>query len=149
VPFEGEPEEIAPEVANDAESAGDDREMYSIFSKLFKKLAIHLHPDKLAIMDLTEDEKNDMLNMFTKAKDALEERRYFVLVDYAEKLKVPLPKNYKQQTRWMKRELDTVRARVGNEMRSYNYMFAETESDEAKDMLIRHFIQQLFQVTIP
>ena len=87
--------------------------------------------------------------MFTKAKDALEERRYFVLVDYAEKLKVPLPKNYKQQTRWMKRELDTVRARVGNEMRSYNYMFAETESDEAKDMLIRHFIQQLFQVTIP
>ena len=157
VPFEGEPEAEPTEQFYDAEtggmlqgdSTGDDRDMYDIFSKLFKKLALHLHPDKLANMDLTEEEKNDMLNMFTKAKAALEERRYFILIDYAERLKVPLPKNYKQQTRWMKRELEVVRGKIGGEMRSYNYLFAEADSDEAKDNLIRQFIQQLFQVTIP
>ncbi len=157
VPFEKGAESEPTEQFYDTESGTvaesirmtDDKEMYDIFSKLFKKLAIHLHPDKLANMDLTEEEKNDMLNMFTKAKAALEERRYFLLIDYAEKLKVPLPKNYKQQIRWMKKEVELVRGKIGGEMRSYNYLFAETDSDEARDNLIKQFIQQLFQVTIP
>ena len=157
IPYEGEPEAEPTEQFYDAETDGmlqgasltDDREMYDIFSKLFKKLALHLHPDKLTNRNLTEEEKNDMLNMFTKARNALEERRYFILIDYAEKLKVPLPKNYKQQTRWMKKEIEMVRGKIGGEMRSYNYLFSEADSDEAKDNLIKQFIHQLFQVTIP
>tara|TARA_R110002020_G_scaffold73792_1_gene189273 strand:- start:212 stop:892 length:681 start_codon:yes stop_codon:yes gene_type:complete len=127
----------------------DDKEMYDLFSKLFKKLAIRLHPDKLNLMDLTEEEKDGMLNMFTKAKTALEERRYFILIDYAEKLRIALPKNYKQQTRWMKKELEIMRGKIGGQMRSYNYMFAETDTMEEKDLLIRQFLQHLFDVTIP
>ena len=125
----------------------DQREMYEIFSKLFKRLALKLHPDKLSTA-LTQDEKDDMLKMFTKAKAALEENRYFILIDYAEKLKIPLPKNYRQQIRWMKKEQEIVRQKIGKQMRSYNYMFAETESDEDKDNLIKQFIQQLFGETI-
>jgi len=118
--------------------------LYDTFCKLFKKLAIRLHPDKLSNMDLAKDEKKEMLQMFTKAKAALEEKRYFVLIDYAEKLKIPLPKNYRQQTRWMKKELEIARTKIGTQMRSYNYMFAEADTDEARDELIRQFIHQLF-----
>ena len=123
--------------------------MYEIFSKLFKKLALHLHPDKLNNQDLTDEQKDDMLKMFTKAKDALEERRYFVLVDYAVKLNVPLPKNYKQQSRWMKRELETVNKKIDKETKTYNYMFADAESDDERDRLMKGFIEQLFQIALP
>jgi len=127
----------------------DEKEMHEIFSKLFKKLALQIHPDKINIMDLTDERRNDMLNMFTKARSALDERRYFILIDYAEKLGIPLPKNYSQQIRWMKKELEAVRGTIGDHMRTYNYMFAEADTDEAKDKLIRQFIQQLFQIDIP
>tara|TARA_R110000824_G_scaffold92217_2_gene223846 strand:+ start:3208 stop:3891 length:684 start_codon:yes stop_codon:yes gene_type:complete len=134
---------------SDSPIPGDDREMHDIFSKLFKKLAIQLHPDKINTMDLTDEQQADMLKMFTTARSALDERRYFILIDYAEKLKIPLPKNYRQQIRWMKRELETVRTSIGEQMRTYNYMFAEADSEEARDDLMKQFIQQLFQIDIP
>ena len=49
----------------------------------------------------------------------------------------------------MKKELEAVRGAIGDEMRSYNYLFAEADSEEVRDNLIRQFIQQLFDVTIP
>ena len=120
----------------------------AIFSKLFKKLAVVLHPDKLANKDLTDEEKNDMLSMFNKAKWALEERKYFLLVDYAEKLKIPLPKNYKEQIFWMKEELITIQEKIKKEVMSYNYLFSESETVEAKDKLIEQFLGQLFQIKL-
>lgn len=136
-------------VATEEVTTEDEKQMYDIFSKLFKKLALHIHPDKLNHSSLTQEEKDDMLNMFTKARAALEEHRYFVLLNYAEKLNIPLPKNYKQQQRWMKKEVVMVRDKIADQMKSYNYMFADSDTDQQRDKLIRQFIQQLFNVTIP
>ena len=77
-------------------------------------------------------------------KEALEEKRYFVLLDCADKYKIPLPKNYKQQTRWMRKEIDMVNHSIDGKTNSYNYLFAECESDEARDSLIHRFMQQVF-----
>ncbi len=122
----------------------DDREMHEIFSKLFKKLATVLHPDKLANSDYTEEQKTEFESMFTSAKTALEEKRYFILIDYAERLNVPTPRNYKQQMKWMKKELETVRGSIAKVTRTYNYSFAEAEDDEQRDKLIKKFMQQVF-----
>ena len=81
--------------------------MHDIFKKLFKKLALHLHPDK--VMGLTDEERHDRLEMFKEAKRALDEERYFFLLDLSDRFKIRLPNNYRQQTRWMKarsKELD-------------------------------------------
>ena len=86
--------------------------------------------------------------MFKKAKEALDERCYFVLLECAEKYNIPLPKNYKQQTRWMKRELMTAVARIGEETNTYNYRFADCEDDECKDNLIRDFLNHVFQLNL-
>ena len=122
----------------------DDSEMHETFSKLFRKLAMHLHPDKVMNLDLTQEEKDGMIIAFKESKVALEERRYFILIDYAEKYNVPLPTNYKQQTRWMLKEKELVRQKLETKLSSYNYMFAEAETDEAKDNLIKQFMKQLF-----
>ena len=82
--------------------------------------------------------------MFTKAKTALEDRKYFILIDYAERLNIPTPKNYKQQIRWMKIELDSVRSSTAAITRTYNYSFAEAETEEQKDNLVRKFMTQVF-----
>jgi hypothetical protein len=94
--------------------------------------------------DLTDEEKKEYEIMFTKAKTALEESQYFLLIDYAEKLKVPLPKNYRQQLKWMKREIDVLQNLITTQMQSYNYMFAERDDIVDKDNLVKQFIFQLF-----
>jgi hypothetical protein len=143
VPFD----EKAPPAATGGEElelTQDEREMHEIFSKLFRKIAFLLHPDKVNSRDLSDDEKKEMLNMFTKVKEALEEKRYFVLLDCADKYKIPLPKNYKQQTRWMRKEIDMVNHSIDGKTSSYNYLFAECETDEARDSLVHRFMQQVF-----
>ena len=149
--YQGEEEEHSPageEGVAEVVTETDHREMHEIFSKLFKKLALHLHPDKLTTQDLREEEKKELEKMFTKAKQALEEKRYFILLNYAEQLKISLPKNFKQQIRWMKKEVEMVRKMTAQSTRSYNYVFAECETDEDKDKVMRQFIQQLFHVTL-
>jgi len=122
----------------------EDKEMHDIFSKLFRKLATILHPDKLANSKYDEDRKEELKLMFTKAKTALEDRKYFILIDYAERLNIPTPKNYKQQIKWMKTEIDLVRSEIAAITRTYNYSFAEAETEEQKDNLIRKFMTQVF-----
>ena len=122
----------------------DEREIHEIFSRLFRKLATILHPDKLANSDYGEEKKKEYESMFTNAKTALEEKRYFILIDYAEQLNVPTPKNYKQQMKWMKRELDVVRGGIAKVTRTYNYSFAEAEDDDQRDKLIKKFMIQVF-----
>tara|TARA_Y100000310_G_scaffold204066_1_gene204345 strand:+ start:360 stop:1073 length:714 start_codon:yes stop_codon:yes gene_type:complete len=147
--YEGEEQENveAQHVSTEEEDA-DDREMYEIFSKLFKKIALALHPDRVNSKDLSDEEKEEMLKMFKKAKEALEEEWYFVLLDCAEKYNIPLPKNYKQQLGWMRKELKSALERVGKETTTYNYRFADCESDECRDNLIRGFLNQVFQINV-
>lgn len=143
--YDGEAGSEQPEVGTkDSTTSADEKEMHEVFTKLFKKLAQKLHPDKVATADLTDEEKKEYEIMFTKAKTALEESQYFLLIDYAEKLKVPLPKNYRQQLKWMKREIDVLQNLITTQMQSYNYMFAERDDIVDKDNLVKQFIFQLF-----
>ena len=129
------------------EMSQEELEMHESFVKLFRALALKLHPDKLS-SSLTSEERDDMINMFNKAKDALDERKYFVLLELASKFKVKSPKNYKQQIRWMKKELKTMKEQVSKKKTTYNFTFSECETDEEKDNLVRKFIKHLFNVSV-
>ena len=58
-------------------------------------------------------------------------------------LKLP-PKNYDQQTRWMKRQVRELKTEVQTMRSTYNYVFSQAETDEQKDTIVRQFVQQLF-----
>ena len=134
--------------SSDEEPADLDRtEMKNIFSKLFKAIAMKLHPDKLS-SSLTNEERDDMINMFNKAKEALDEERYFILLDLASKFKIKTPKNYKQQVRWMKKEAETMKTEIDTKKTTYSYEFSECENDEQKDDLVRKFIKHLFNIDV-
>ena len=68
------------------------------------------------------------------------------MLDLAEKYGVSIPKNYKQQINWMKREIDSLESKLNSKKKTYNHLFAESESDEEKNDLVKRFIKQLFGI---
>ncbi len=82
--------------------------------------------------------------MFTDAKAALESRKYFILLDLAEKFKITIPRNYKQQIRWMKKELTELSADIQKNKNTYNYMFSECDDVTERDVVIMRFMAQIF-----
>ena len=131
------------------EKSDDEQQLYEVFSKLFKKIALFLHPDRLSSnMELTNEEKEERIETFKRAKTALEEGRYFILIECAEKYNIPIPRNFKQQNRWMKKELNHATELTGKVIQSYNYMFAECEEDNCRDLLMQRFLNQLFEINV-
>lgn len=136
------PEQYADDLC-DYQMTKDEAELHEVFNKLFRRLALVLHPDKLPPA-LTPQERNEKLKMFKEAKTALEERHYFVLVDLAEKFKISTPRNYAQQIRWMKKEIVILNQSLKQEKISYSYAFSECEEEHEKDALIKKFMMQIF-----
>jgi regulator of sigma D len=128
---------------SDYQMSKDEQEIHDIFNKVFRKIALLIHPDKLD-KSLTTEERDVKLNMFKEARIALEERRYFIILDIAEKFNITTPKNYKQQIRWMKKETDTLARKLTKEKDTYNYIFSECESEAEKDYTVKRFMTQLF-----
>jgi len=130
---------------NDYQILKDDTEIKDSFKKLFKQLALKLHPDKITGA-VTIEQGMENLRLFQEAQSALVEQRYFVLLDLAERYNISQPKNYKQQVRWMKKESERLTSKIKKHKDSYNYIFSECNSDEEKDMLIKRFVAHLFDI---
>ena len=126
----------------------DEIAIHNVFSKLFKSIALVLHPDKIDPLKHNFTERRKMTENFKKANRALTERDYFILLEIAERLDIPLPKNYDQQTRWMKAQLKELTVKVHQERNTYNQVFAAAETKEEKDRVIKQFIKQLFGIDL-
>jgi len=124
----------------------DGRELADAFTKLFKQIALYLHPDRL--QNLSDEEKAERLELFKEAQVALKEERYYFILDLSERFGVRTPKNYKQQTRWMKMKIVDLDTHIEQEKVTYNYKFAECETDEERERLIKNFIYQVFKVHV-
>ncbi len=131
----------------DYQMTADEIIIHESFSKLFKRIALKLHPDRID-KSLPDDEQKLRISMFQKVNQAFDDKKYYILLDVAEKYNITTPRNYEQQTRWMKREQERVSALITKEKNTYNYAFAEAESNEEKEQIIRKFIYQLFRVNV-
>ena len=134
--------------ANAYEMTRDEKELHECFNKLFKRLAMKIHPDKQG-PSVAADVKKENAQMFRAASKALENRQYFILLDISEKLKIAQPKNYKQQNRWMKKEIAILKESIALEKATYNYLYTECETEAEKERLTRRFIFQLFGEYLP
>lgn len=122
----------------------DKDEMHKTFKDLFKKLALNLHPDRSG--GLTPDEREVRLSMFKDAKQALDNGDYFLLLEMSERFNIRIPKNFKQQTRWMKARTKQLDQEIQAQKYTYNYIFSECESEDEKVKVVKNFLRQFFQI---
>ena len=135
------------EESEDYQMTADEIAIHEAFSKLFKKLALKLHPDRINKF-LPEDEKEIRAKEFKEANEAFDNKKYFFLLDIADKYRVSTPRNHDQQNRWMKRETEKIQGLISQKKNSYSYGFAEAETEEEKELLIKKFIFQLFRINV-
>ena len=122
----------------------DENEMHKTFKDLFKKLALNLHPDRAN--GLTAEEREVRLSMFKDAKEALDQGDYFLLLEMSERFNIRIPKNFKQQTRWMKARIKQLDQEINTQKHTYNYIFSECEAEDEKAKLVKNFLRQIFQI---
>ena len=69
--------------------------------KVFRKIALQIHPDKLE--KFSDFEKQLKTKLFEKARDAFQKNDYYAMVEVAEQLKIDLPPPTQEQMRTMKK----------------------------------------------
>ena len=140
--------EQAEETTGEYQMTQDEQEMYDSFNKLFRKIAMQLHPDKLD-PNLSPVEKQRKVTKFNEAKRALDKRQYFILLELAKEFNIKSPRNYPQQIRWMKKEIEGLNTSINAGKKTYNYAFSECDTEEEKDMVIKRFMHHLFGINFP
>jgi len=108
------------------------------FNKLYKKIAMELHPDK----DTGDADK------FAKASDAYEKGFWSVLLEYALELDIE-PDNLSEMLPLLKKEAEKIRKQIQSNSGVYSWKFYECEEDEScKERLIKDFLKHLFNLEI-
>jgi len=144
IKVEAPEEEAPPEEVEDEH--GIFKKLHEDFHKLFKKLALQLHPDRIENYTSDTEHKRKLAADFSASKNALDKKDYFKLIQLAKKYNIYIPENYSLQLRWFRKERDSLRNSIEQIKTTYNYKFAECETDEQKDDLVKKFIWHLFRL---
>ena len=105
-------------------------EAKTTFSKMYKKIVMKCHPDKLNIDDDIEH-FHKMNTMFKAATYA-----------YDKGIK---PSNYKKANGHLRREVKEVNGKIKKHKSTFGWKLYEAEEKEAKDKVIKDFIYTLFK----
>ena len=127
------------------EETGIFKKLHEYFNKLFKKLAMQLHPDKIENYIADDEYKRKMAWDFSEAKSALDKKKYFKLIQVAKKYDIYVTENFTLQLKWFKKERDALVDSIAVVKTTYNYKFSECETTQQKDEVIKKFLWHLFR----
>lgn len=127
------------------EESGRFKKLHEYFSKLFKKLAMQLHPDRIENFTANDEYKRKMAWDFSEAKSALDKKNYFKLIKVAKKYNIYVTEYFTLQLKWFRKERDVLMNSISKAKTTYNYKFSECETDEQKDEVIKQFMWHLFR----
>ena len=127
------------------EELGRFKDLHEYFNKLFKKLAMRLHPDRIENYTADDEYKRKLAWDFSEAKSALDKKNYFKLIQIAKKHNIHVTELFSLQLKWFSKERDILMKTILKAKTTYNYKFAECETDEQKDEVIKQFMWHLFR----
>jgi hypothetical protein len=127
------------------EDLGTFKKLHEYFNKLFKKVAMQLHPDRIENYTASDEYKKKMAWDFSEAKSALDKKNYFKLIKVAKKYNIYVTENFTLQLKWFKKERDALMDAISKVKTTYNYKFSECETSEEKDAVIKQFMWHLFR----
>jgi hypothetical protein len=108
------------------------------FSKIYKKLARELHPDK--------EEGNE--EKFAKISQAYNEGQWSVLLEAASDLGI-LPDNFKDIFPLMREEIDDLRKQIAGNENMYSWRLFECEENkDCMENVVKQFLKHLFKLEL-
>jgi len=122
-------------------------EVHEIFRKVYRALAMHLHPDRLS-PSMSEEQKELHLRKFKTAKSALENKHYYNLIILAEQYDIEIPEMSGEQSEWIEREIREIREKIQSLQSSYSFLFSNCKTDEQREELIKRFILQKYNIPL-
>ena len=137
--------ETSNEDIEEPDDLGTYKDLHQDFHKLFRKLAMKLHPDRIENWISDPDYKQTLAWDFSDAKKSYETKEYFRLIQIAKKHNVMIPERYSLQLRWFKKDRDKMVNEINKVKGTYNYSFAECENDEQRNALVEKFLWHLFR----
>jgi len=127
------------------DDSGIYKELHKDFHKLFKKLAMKLHPDRIENWVSDPDYKQTLAWDFSDARKSYESKEYFRLIQIAKKHNIMIPDKYSLQLKWFKKDRDKMALEINKVKGTYNYSFAECETDEERNAIVEKFLWHLFR----
>ena len=108
------------------------------FSKIYKKLARELHPDK--------EEGN--AKKFAKISEAYNEGKWSVLLEAAADLDI-LPDNFKEIFPLMREEIDSLKKQISTNETTYSWKLFECEDNkDCMENIVKQFLKHLFKLEL-
>ena len=108
------------------------------FSKIYKKLARELHPDK--------EEGN--AEKFAKISEAYNNGKWSVLLEAASDLNI-LPDNFKDIFPLMKEEIDSLKKEIAHNQDTYSWKLFECEDrKDCMENIVKQFLKHLFKLEL-
>ena len=109
--------------------------------KLFRKIAIMTHPDKLTKLDDYERERKTEL--FLRAREAAEAGKWFALVETANALGIQTPKPDEEQIGLLNSESANIDKDIENIEATYAWVMYNLETDEQRKLLMTTYLKVL------
>lgn len=111
----------------------------SDIKKLFKKIAMVCHPDKLS--GLSEADKEQKTKLFMKAQVEAKQGNFYKLSTIAMDLNIEMPPIQETYLNMLERESETVRRKINEIAGTYAWAWCEEDSEEGKLALIERYVE--------
>ena len=109
--------------------------------KLFKKIAMLCHPDRLKGASLREKKKK--MDLFEKARKAIVKDDYYSLVSVAEELSIETPPPTESQLRSLKSTILKIQSDLTSKKGSFAWIWYHESDPAKKDKIVKAYIKQL------
>lgn len=96
--------------------------------KLFKKIALKTHPDKL--LDLDEDEAEHLTELYKDAAAAAEVGDGMALLEIAYELGIKVKIDPEKESEWLKRKIETLKQTVTEMKNTAEWIWGHSDGDE-------------------
>ena len=100
--------------------------------KVFRKIALQIHPDKLE--KFSDFEKQLKTKLFEKARDAFQKNDYYAMVEVAEQLKIDLPPPTQEQIELMKKTNKSLEKEIDAQKSVWGWYHADERNEKEKIM---------------
>jgi hypothetical protein len=111
------------------------------FKKLYKKIMIKVHPDKLIFTE--DDEKREKYsNICKKATSAAESFDWFKMIESAMELNIDISDISEEQTKWLENDCDKISKKILDIKNTYPWVWGRA-GREQREFLVSKYLESL------